>query len=109
MSGSYDRIARFYDVDMARNMPFDDVGFYGGICLRQGGRALELGCGNGRILLDLLARGVDAVGVDCVGGDARRARAQGRGARTAGARVPDGHSRAGAAHPASRRSSARIR
>ena len=64
MSGSYDRIARFYDVDMARNMPFDDVGFYAGICLRQGGRALELGCGNGRILLDLLARGVDAVGVD---------------------------------------------
>ena len=64
MSGSYDRIARFYDVDMARNMPFDDVGYYAGICVRQGGRALELGCGNGRILLDLLARGVDAIGVD---------------------------------------------
>src|SRR5512143_894054 len=64
MTGSYDRIARFYDIDMARNMPFDDVGFYAEICLRRGGRALELGCGNGRILLDLLARGVDAIGVD---------------------------------------------
>jgi SAM-dependent methyltransferase len=64
MSGTYDCIARFYDVDMARNMPFDDVGFYAGICLRQGGRTLELGCGNGRILLDLISRGVDAIGVD---------------------------------------------
>jgi len=64
MTANYDRIARFYDVDMARNMPFDDVGFYAGVCRRRGGRALELGCGNGRILLELLARGVDAIGVD---------------------------------------------
>ena len=64
MTGNYDRIARFYDVDMARNMPFDDVGFYAAICRRRGGRTLELGCSNGRILLELLAQGVDAIGVD---------------------------------------------
>ena len=64
VTANYDRIARFYDVDMARNMPFDDVAFYAGVCRHRGGRALELGCGNGRILLALLARGVDAVGVD---------------------------------------------
>jgi SAM-dependent methyltransferase len=67
MTTTYDRIARFYDVDMARNMPFDDAAFYAGICERRAGRALELGCGNGRILLRLLARGVDAIGIDASG------------------------------------------
>jgi SAM-dependent methyltransferase len=64
MPDSYDRIAPFYDVDMARNMPFDDVGFYAERCTERTGRVLELGCGNGRILLELLARGIDAVGID---------------------------------------------
>lgn len=64
MSGNYDRIARFYDVDMARNMAYDDVGFYASVCQRRPGRVLELGCGNGRILLELVTRGVDAIGVD---------------------------------------------
>lgn len=63
----YDAIASLYDVDMARNMPFDDVGFYARTCLDAGGRVLELGCGNGRILLSLLEGGVDAVGVDASG------------------------------------------
>ena len=61
---AYDRIARWYDVDMARNMAHDDVGFYRTLALRCGGRVLELGCGNGRILLDLMRAGCDAVGVD---------------------------------------------
>ncbi len=60
---NYDRIARFYDIDMARNMIFDDVGFYGNVCAGQE-PVLELGCGNGRILLELLARGIDIIGVD---------------------------------------------
>lgn len=68
MAGGYDPIARFYDVDMARNMPFDDVGFYVGICARRHGRVLEIGCGNGRILLPLLERGVDAYGIDASAG-----------------------------------------
>lgn len=64
MTSTYDRIARFYDVDMAQNMRFDDVAFYAHQCARQPGRVLEIGCGNGRILLPLAARGIDITGVD---------------------------------------------
>jgi SAM-dependent methyltransferase len=81
LTTNYDRIAQFYDVDMARNMPFDDVGFYRTLATAAGGRVLELGCGNGRILLELLAAGVDAIGVDASAGmltDLRR-KARGRG------------------------------
>src|SRR5437762_8807932 len=60
----YDAIAHLYDVDMAQNMRFDDIGFYDRVCRQHGGRILELGCGNGRILLELASRGVDVVGVD---------------------------------------------
>jgi SAM-dependent methyltransferase len=60
----YDRIAQWYDVDMAANMRFDDVAFYADLCEHERGRVLELGCGNGRILLELVRRGIDAVGVD---------------------------------------------
>jgi SAM-dependent methyltransferase len=62
---SYDRIAHLYDVDMARNMAFDDVALYVDQAARAGGPVLELGCGNGRILLELVERGIDAVGIDC--------------------------------------------
>jgi len=61
---SYDAIAEVYTTDMGRSMPFDDVAWYRQQCLTRGGRALELGCGTGRILLELLASGVDAIGVD---------------------------------------------
>ena len=61
---NYDLVARFYDVDMARNMAFDDVGFYVGLCAQVSGPVLELGCGNGRILLELAQHGIDAIGVD---------------------------------------------
>jgi len=61
---SYDAIAEVYTTDMGRSMPFDDVGWYRQQCLARDGRALELGCGTGRILLELLASGVDAIGVD---------------------------------------------
>ena len=60
----YDRIAQWYDVDMAGSMRFDDVAFYADLCQREGGRVLELGCGNGRVLLELVRRNIDAVGVD---------------------------------------------
>lgn len=68
MTGTYDRIARFYDVDMARNMAFDDVGFYARQCAGRAGPVLELGCGSGRILLRLLEAGLDAYGADASGG-----------------------------------------
>jgi SAM-dependent methyltransferase len=84
---NYDRIARFYDVDMARNMAFDDVAFYRDLCVQARGPVLELGCGNGRILLDLLAHGIDVVGVDASAGMLaelrRKAGAQGLPARIA--------------------------
>jgi len=84
---NYDRIAQFYDVDMARNMAFDDVAFYRGVCVQHAGPVLELGCGNGRILLDLLAHGVDVIGVDASAGMLavlqRKARARGLSARVA--------------------------
>jgi len=64
LSDTYDRIAQWYDVDMARNMRFDDVSFYADLCQREGGRVLELGCGNGRVLLELVCRNIDAVGID---------------------------------------------
>jgi ubiquinone/menaquinone biosynthesis C-methylase UbiE len=61
---SYDAIAHLYDVDMARSMPFDDVAFYERVCREANGPVLELGCGNGRVMLDLMARGLDVTGVD---------------------------------------------
>lgn len=68
MSNNYDRTARFYDIDMGRNMAFDDVGFYARLAKADSGPVLELGCGNGRILLELLAQGVDAFGIDASAG-----------------------------------------
>jgi SAM-dependent methyltransferase len=61
---SYDFIADVYATDMGQSMPFDDVGWYRSLCLREGGRTLELGCGTGRILIELLRAGIDAVGAD---------------------------------------------
>lgn len=91
MTSTYDRIARFYDVDMAQNMRFDDVAFYRHQCARRPGRVLELGCGNGRILLPLLAAGHDIVGVDASGamlGElARKAQVRGLAPRTVRADV----------------------
>ena len=60
----YDSIAHLYDVDMAQNMRFDDIGFYARQCTAHGGRVLELGCGNGRVLLELASRGLDTLGID---------------------------------------------
>ena len=61
---SYDAIAEVYATDMGQSMPFDDVGWYRTLALQRAGATLELGCGTGRILLELLAAGVQAIGMD---------------------------------------------
>lgn len=67
MSGrewSYDRIADVYAADMGSSMAFDDVGWFRRQCDRRGGPVLELGCGSGRVMLPLLADGIDIIGID---------------------------------------------
>ncbi len=61
---SYDAIAEVYATDMGRSMPFDDVAFYRDLAAAHAGPVLELGCGTGRILIELLAAGVEAFGID---------------------------------------------
>lgn len=61
---SYDAIAEVYATDMGQSMPFDDVACYARLAQRFHGPVLELGCGTGRILLELLSQGIDAIGVD---------------------------------------------
>lgn len=69
---AYDRIAGFYDDDMAKNADGRDIGYYREACLalcrgRPGdipGRILELGCGTGRITLALAESGLDVFGID---------------------------------------------
>src|SRR5688572_11313867 len=64
MQDIYEHIAPFYDVDMGRNMPMDDVAFWLQ-CVRDiDGPVLELGCGTGRITRRLAKAGIDMVGVD---------------------------------------------
>ena len=61
---SYDRIAAVYATDMGQSMAFDDIGYYRALCQQRGGRTLELGCGTGRMLLPLMASGIDIAGID---------------------------------------------
>jgi SAM-dependent methyltransferase len=61
---SYDQIATVYATDMGQSMAFDDLGYYRQLCQHRAGATLELGCGTGRLLLPLLASGVDIEGID---------------------------------------------
>jgi len=61
---SYDRIADVYAADMGSSMAFDDVGWFRRQCHRHRGHVLELGCGTGRVMLPLLADGIDIIGID---------------------------------------------
>jgi SAM-dependent methyltransferase len=64
MTQNYDVIAPFYDIDMGRNQRFDDVGFLRACVLSHPGSVLELGCGNGRVLQQLLVTQQALVGLD---------------------------------------------
>lgn len=57
----YDTWARVYD---AEETPKKDVSYYLERATDVDGRVLEVGCGTGRIYLELLGEGVDASGID---------------------------------------------
>lgn len=58
----YDQLAPFYDLGMAG---FDaDIGLYLGFARRLRGPVLELGCGSGRVAIELARAGVSVVGID---------------------------------------------
>lgn len=65
---SYDAIAEFYDDDMGRNSDGRDIVYYRQLCTAAvaeiPGRVLELGCGTGRITLELAEAGIEVAGVD---------------------------------------------
>ena len=70
----WDAYADFYDWENARTLGRRDVAFWRDFARRVGGRALELGCGTGRITLPLARAGVPIVGIDRSGPMLARAR-----------------------------------
>ena len=57
-------VAEAWDLLRGDYSNWPDRPFYRAIIERQGGRALDVGCGTGRLLLDYLAAGLDVDGVD---------------------------------------------
>jgi SAM-dependent methyltransferase len=58
----FDLIAGFYDIDYEG--VDDDIEMYAHFAQVTGGKVLELGCGTGRVLVALGAKGYDVTGVD---------------------------------------------
>jgi SAM-dependent methyltransferase len=57
-------IAQAYDCWLPPHGDYDDRDMYRGVIEAGGGPALELGCGNGRLLIDYRKQGLDVEGVD---------------------------------------------
>jgi SAM-dependent methyltransferase len=87
LSTPWDAYAPFYDWENARTIGRRDVPFWRQFVARHGGRALELGCGTGRILLPLARSGASLTGIDYAG--RMLARAAGRARRLAPGARPD--------------------
>lgn len=62
---SYEYTARFYDAAYSEQSALRaDAAFYRDLAAETGGPVLELGCGTGRALLPIAARGIECAGVD---------------------------------------------
>lgn len=62
---SYEFSARYYDgAYRAKTTLGPDAAFYQALAVESGGPVLELGCGTGRVLLPIAARGIVCAGVD---------------------------------------------
>ena len=57
------RIAELYDLNPAYSKR-KDAAFYLDVAKSSGGPVLELGCGTGRVLLDIAREGVTVTGID---------------------------------------------
>jgi len=60
---SYRVLARFYDAAYSK-ADLRDIPFYVDLAERVGGPVLEVGCGTGRVLLEVAARGIEIDGLD---------------------------------------------
>lgn len=79
----WDDYAPFYDWENARTMGRRDVGFWQNVASRNGGPALELGCGTGRVSIPVAATGIQLIGVDRSAEMLARARRRQRRSKTA--------------------------
>lgn len=62
---SYEDTARYYDGAYGdSSLARGDEAFYEKLAMETGGPVLELGCGTGRALLPIAARGIDCSGID---------------------------------------------
>jgi SAM-dependent methyltransferase len=86
-SKGWDEYAPFYDWENARTLGRADVPFWRRVAAGTKGRALELGCGTGRVSLPLVRAGVSLVGLDRSPAMLERARRRVR-ARRAGRATP---------------------
>jgi SAM-dependent methyltransferase len=60
----WDSYAPFYDWENALTLGRRDLRFWKHLLAREGGRALELGCGTGRLLIPIARSGASVIGVD---------------------------------------------
>jgi SAM-dependent methyltransferase len=63
-SDSYRVLSRYYDAAYASKVALLDVPFYVELAERTGGPVLEIGCGTGRVLLEIAERGIEIEGPD---------------------------------------------
>jgi len=64
MTSSWDAYAPFYDWENARTIGRRDVAYWRRFVADRPGRALELGCGTGRVLMPLVRAGASVTGID---------------------------------------------